>query len=157
MDDLTSYWQPRLPPDAIAVPWDDAPRCCWRCGDDGPMERCHIVPAARGGADAPENLIRLCPHCHREQPNVADPDATWAWLRATRHWGYGRRHAAWLDAYAALYGEDAPSRGQPAAVIEALREELAGAVRHWGHADLNPATIAACVRRAEERAVGTPP
>lgn len=151
MDDLTEYWRTRLPVDAIAVPWEEAGTHCWRCGDFGPMERCHIVPAARGGSDGPENKIRLCPHCHREQPNVTDPAATWAWLRATQHWGYGRRHGAWLDAYAALYGEGGPTRGNPETIGAALQEELAAAVRHWGHADLNPATLAACVRRAEER------
>lgn len=153
MDDLTAYWHTRLPDGAIAVSWEEAGTLCWRCADFGPMERCHIVPAARGGANTPANLIRLCPHCHREQPNVEDPAVTWAWLRATRHWGYGRRHGAWLDAYAALYGEDGPTpRGNPETVGAVLQEELAAAVRHWGHADLNPATLAACVRRAEERA-----
>ena len=150
MDDLTEYWQTRLEPGSIFVTWDDAPRCCWRCGDTDSLQRCHLVPDSRGGTAIPSNLIRLCLRCHREQPNVGDPAMTWAWLRGTQHSGALRRFEQWVDAYHRMFGEGPGLHGgDPAALADRLKAELDAAVRHWGEPHVNAATMAACVRRAE--------
>lgn len=150
MDDLTEYWRTRLDDGAIFVPWEDAHRSCWRCGDADSLQRCHLVPESRGGTTDPSNLVRLCLRCHREQPNVDDPAMTWAWLRGTQHSGALRRFEEWVDAYERMFGEE-PGRhgGDPAAIAGRLKAELDAAVRHWGEPGLNAATMAACVRRAE--------
>jgi hypothetical protein len=50
---------------------DRADMTCEWCGDetDAP-EVHHIKPRAEGGPNNPENLIVLCPNCHREKPDV---------------------------------------------------------------------------------------
>lgn len=46
-------------------------RKCALCGwhiDNGPMGGCelhHIIPVSMGGSDEKENLILLCPNCHK--------------------------------------------------------------------------------------------
>ena len=78
-------------------------------------------------------------------------DATWRWLRATLHLGYFRRHAEWYDAYELAYGEP-PLTGSvvdPETLGARVMAALEDAVTHWGESGLNPATMAACVRKAE--------
>lgn len=153
-NDLVTHWQPVIPQHWIAGPWEEAHRHCWRCWVDGPLQRCHIVPASRGGADEPRNLILLCTRCHREQPNVRTPQATWTWLRSTLHSGAMRFAEEWLAAYEFSYGEEPLTQtvADPERFGARLSAELVDAVAHWGDGRLNPATIAACVRKAEGRA-----
>ena len=42
--------------------------------------RCHIVPAALGGPDAPENLFLLCPQCHVISPDTVNYSAFIRWV-----------------------------------------------------------------------------
>ena len=40
---------------------------CYFCGDDSDvLERHHVVPKRHGGSDKPENLVTVCPTCHRK-------------------------------------------------------------------------------------------
>lgn len=38
---------------------------CQRCGATVGLEVHHVVPLARGGSNAPDNLVTLCGDCHR--------------------------------------------------------------------------------------------
>lgn len=44
---------------------------CRACGRGEPLEAAHIIPRSRinadGGAEHPDNIIPLCPPCHRAQ------------------------------------------------------------------------------------------
>lgn len=150
MDDLAAYWIKRLPIAGIAVSWEMAGAHCWRCARMGGLQRCHLIPASRGGVDEPSNLIRLCVDCHKQQPNVSDPGATWAWLATTQHDGGVRDTIAWMDVYESMYGHPPGQHGSPDTIKAALLAALSAAVKHYGEASLSPATIAACVRDAEE-------
>ena len=46
------------------------------------LERCHIIPRSLNGEDVPSNFVLLCSRCHLNNPNVADPEVMWDWLRA---------------------------------------------------------------------------
>jgi 5-methylcytosine-specific restriction endonuclease McrA len=39
---------------------------CEKCGwDKATCDRHHVVPLSAGGDDSPDNIIVLCPNCHR--------------------------------------------------------------------------------------------
>ncbi|MFK0292274.1 HNH endonuclease [Streptomyces sp. NPDC090442] len=56
----------------------DEPIClvCWQA----PVERAHVVPESLGGSNDVRNFALLCPHHHREAPDVADAEAFWSWV-----------------------------------------------------------------------------
>ncbi|MFI9628541.1 HNH endonuclease [Streptomyces sp. NPDC052042] len=56
----------------------DEPICliCWQT----PVERAHVVPESLGGSNDVRNFALLCPHHHREAPDVADAEAFWSWV-----------------------------------------------------------------------------
>lgn len=80
------------------------------------LERCHIVPDSLGGEDTPSNFVILCRRCHLDNPNVADPEIMWDWLRA---YGVPLYDTFWtiqgMDEYKKIYGvsvmEEFRSRG----------------------------------------------
>jgi hypothetical protein len=100
---ILTYWRPWL----LARGFDDmdCPRC-WRC--DRParvegrgrghteaelwsnargLERCHIVPRALGGSDAPDNIVLLCGSCHAVAPDVRERELFMLWLSSeTPRW-----------------------------------------------------------------------
>ena len=39
---------------------------CYFCGEDGVLDAHHIVPQRHGGSDDVENLVKVCPTCHRK-------------------------------------------------------------------------------------------
>ena len=78
------YWSRRIDEDEISTDWREADTHCWRCGCQRNLERCHIVPHTLGGTDEPSNIVLLCKRCHREGPNVTDPEIMWDWIRAYR-------------------------------------------------------------------------
>lgn len=45
-----------------------------------PVERAHIIPVARGGSDAPNNLLLLCRGCHQDSPDTTNPHYMFGWL-----------------------------------------------------------------------------
>lgn len=77
------YWSSRVPESDLGVDWVDAHIYCWRCGTASGFQRCHIVPRSLGGTDGPENTICLCPRCHDQAPDVADPEFMWKWVKET--------------------------------------------------------------------------
>lgn len=65
---------------------------CWACyyyaeswPDDwnkaSGLDRCHIVPRAKGGSDEPLNIVLLCERCHEESPDHAESEYLFAWMR----------------------------------------------------------------------------
>lgn len=60
------------------------------------LERCHIVPHALGGADAPDNMFLLCGRCHHESPDTTNPRNFFRWV-------YNRRKSYTLG-YLSLRG-----------------------------------------------------
>lgn len=38
---------------------------CQICGWDGPCDRAHIIPKSKGGTYKSNNVLILCPNCHR--------------------------------------------------------------------------------------------
>lgn len=66
----------------MSVDWSEAHTHCWRCGCEKNLQRCHIVPDSLGGKDEPGNIVLLCERCHKEGPNVSDPQIMWDWIRA---------------------------------------------------------------------------
>lgn len=45
---------------------------CGRVGDSSSLHSHHIHPSWAGGEDTLENLVTLCPHCHRFAPESSD-------------------------------------------------------------------------------------
>lgn len=80
--EAVDYWSRHQSECGLSVDWAEAHERCWRCGCERDIERCHIVPDALGGPDAPENIVLLCKRCHAEWPNVKDPEIMWDWLKA---------------------------------------------------------------------------
>ena len=59
-----------------------AEKRCWRCGKETELQRCHLIPDSLGGKDEASNIVLLCDKCHKEGPNVADPEIMWDWIKA---------------------------------------------------------------------------
>jgi len=51
-----------------------------------PLQRCHVVPAALGGADEPANLFLMCRECHDRAPNTASREYFLRWA-TSQSWG----------------------------------------------------------------------
>lgn len=75
--EIVDYWFSRVYEGDLSVDASEAHERCWRCGYQTKLERCHIIPHSRGGADEPSNLVLLCKKCHLENPNVSDPEIMW--------------------------------------------------------------------------------
>ena len=80
--DIINYWYSQYDESELSVDYAKAHKRCWRCGEERSLEKCHIVPRALQGVDAPSNLVLLCKKCHLENPNVSDPEIMWDWLKA---------------------------------------------------------------------------
>ena len=79
---IVNYWVQHVDESDLSVDFSEAEERCWRCGCKRNLERCHIVPDSLGGEDMPSNFVLLCKRCHMDNPNVADPEIMWDWLRA---------------------------------------------------------------------------
>lgn len=82
LSEIIAYWSKHVNESGLSVDWSEAENHCWRCGCKKNLERCHIIPNSLGGKDEPSNLVLLCKRCHAEDPNVADPEIMWDWIRA---------------------------------------------------------------------------
>lgn len=64
----------RRPPsiDQIAEHWNLPSDECWKCGDEGPVERAHLVDRFEyetgAGLDGVQNLALICFPCHKRMP-----------------------------------------------------------------------------------------
>jgi hypothetical protein len=66
------------------------------------LQRCHLVPYAKGGSDEPDNLVLLCQECHKDAPDCLDPDIVLAWI--ARRGSFLRQIHARMQAAAAGAG-----------------------------------------------------
>ena len=89
MREIAKYWETRVDECEWSIDWREAESHCWRCGYKKRLQRCHIIPAALGGKDEPENMVILCVRCHAENPNVEDPEIMWDWIKAYNTSCYG--------------------------------------------------------------------
>lgn len=154
--EIVDYWAGYASESGLSVDFAEAHERCWRCGCRRSLERCHIVPDSLGGEDTPSNFVILCKRCHLDNPNVADPEVMWDWLRAysvpfyDTFWGtygmeeykkiYGRSFAEELQARGIL--PDDPEFGT---ILDQQRERVS---YHFGDPHLNLATLAGIFRMA---------
>jgi HNH endonuclease len=155
--EIVEYWEVRQDECGLSVDWAEAHERCWRCGYKTALHRCHIIPAALGGPDEPSNLVLLCERCHREAPNVVDPEFMWQWLRAH---GVPFYDSYWtlrgILEYEKIFGRKPFANAQTGALTDEvlltlLRPLFGKVVTHFGEGRLNPSTIAWCLREAERQ------
>ena len=107
---IAGYWNTQRP---LGMKWEKFPADkCWRCfvsfsqrGESESGNRCHIVPSMLGGSDSKENLILLCNRCHREAPDVPDPEFIWYWIEHTRFEDSARIAANIFHVYELIFGQ----------------------------------------------------
>lgn len=156
--DIARYWMALQDECELSVDWAEAEEICWRCGCKRNLERCHIIPASLGGKDEPANLVLLCERCHKDGPNVSDPEVMWDWIRA---YGYPFYNHFWITygqkEYEFIYGnrfmddmksviEYAKDKASEEEILtfcqEALRETEIESSVHFGQSYFNTATMA---------------
>lgn len=81
-NEIVEAWSNEIESGSVNVTLKNAHTTCWRCGVKKRLDRCHIVPHSKGGADVPNNFVLLCKHCHFDNPNLDRVDVIWDWLRA---------------------------------------------------------------------------
>lgn len=89
----------------VSVVFDWGEPCCWACdkpiigkyeknrgkevdferlwNDDTlkkKLERCHIIPRAKGGEDTPSNMFLLCSECHEVSPDTVNDENFFRWV-----------------------------------------------------------------------------
>lgn len=81
---IADYWMQHIDECGFPVDRAEAHEHCWRCACKRKLEKHHIIPKSLGGSDGPENLVLLCLQCHRNAPNVNNPQILWDWIREAR-------------------------------------------------------------------------
>lgn len=120
------------------------------------MQRCHIIPESLGGKDEPSNLVLLCHKCHLDNPNVADPEIMWDWIRAygvpfyDTFWDLMGRKEYELIYNRSFYSELIDIGIEPEEANELMKFYLPKIFKnvsfHYGHPYMNTATIAGAYR-----------
>ncbi len=165
-EEIVEYWKKTTWFLDLDIPVEQAARCCWRCGSDQDVQRCHIVPDALGGGSEESNLVLLCARCHAEGPNLQDERIMLDWIKSYRE---KCRNDFWLSAameeYERIYGKDVRDEveeilcreqiqmGADEAMSELrllVNEASTRATFHFGQTWLNNASIAGCFRLALE-------
>jgi len=153
--DIVWHWSHVKDECHVSVDWTDAHERCWRCAYKAALDRCHIIPESLGGEDIPENLVLLCKRCHREAPNVNDPEAMWIWIQSQRAVFYD---SFWtirgIEEFERMFGRQPFSETTLVKVTpsEIIQRAIKTATIHFGEGRLNPSTIAFVLRTAEELA-----
>lgn len=95
----------------------------WNNGDvKKKLQRCHIIPAALGGADDPSNLFLLCTNCHYFSPDTTNPRSFFRWVARRRKGGeFYRLTDMWLVPKLNL---ELTERGLPS--VEIIAERIEG-------------------------------
>lgn len=104
-EEIVSYWVSRVDESDLSIDSCESKERCWRCATKAKLDLCHIIPDSLSGKDTPSNFVLLCKRCHREGPNVADPDIMWDWIKSYKVSFYD---TFWflqgLDEYENIYG-----------------------------------------------------
>lgn len=156
--EIVDYWMRHEEECGLSVDWAEAHERCWRCGCKRGLQRCHIVPHALGGEDAPSNLVLLCGRCHLDNPNVADTEVMWDWIRA---YGVSFYDTFWnihgMIEYEKIYGISVQEELEKRKLAtekgmlefkEVLSAMFGRASWHFGDPHFNVATIAGVYRMA---------
>ncbi|MBC3926696.1 HNH endonuclease signature motif containing protein [Undibacterium sp. CY21W] len=158
--EIVAYWSHQEDESGLAIDWSEAHVRCWRCAYKAKLQRCHIIPASRGGPASVENLVLLCGRCHREAPNVSDSRLMWIWLRASclpfydMYWTV-RGAEEFENMFGRLpFSTSEFSKDMKDVAVELLRTEIGRATIHWGEGRLNPSTIASIFALVEEKLTG---
>lgn len=151
--EIVDYWFSIVDECGLSVDASEALERCWRCGYEELLERCHIIPDSLGGEDTASNLVLLCRRCHIENPNIADKDIMWDWLRAYSTTFYD---TFWvkqgLKEYEFIYGKSLDKEFAERNITdvekfnEIVREQFEITTYHFGHPYLNSATLAGMFR-----------
>lgn len=161
-EDIVNYWAAHQDECGLSVDWAEAKNICWRCGCERnvkrQLDRCHIIPDALGGKDEPSNLVLLCPRCHKDGPNVSDPEVMWDWIRAYGHpfynlfwvtYGqkeyefiYGNKFMDDIKTIMERAGDKASEEEFLAFFKKALSETVEESSIHFGQPYFNTATMA---------------
>ncbi|MQC17313.1 MAG: HNH endonuclease [Chloroflexi bacterium] len=62
---VTGARRERIPDDTRLFVWQRDGGCCVRCGAEDDLQFDHLIPVARGGGNAAENVQILCGSCNR--------------------------------------------------------------------------------------------
>lgn len=81
-EEIVNYWVKYVDASDLSIDFSEAHERCWRCGCKRKLERCHIIPDSLGGEDTPSNFVLLCSRCHLDNPNVANKEIMWDWLKS---------------------------------------------------------------------------
>lgn len=72
--DLDRARRERIPPAVRAFVWERDEGACVGCGAQEDLQFDHVIPVARGGGNAPDNLQVLCGDCNRRKSDaIAGP------------------------------------------------------------------------------------
>ena len=156
------YWMQYIDECDLSVDWSEAESHCWRCGCERHLERCHIIPDSLGGKDEPANIVLLCKRCHKEGPNVSDPEIMWDWIKA---YNVSLYNTFWviqgMKEYEFIYkrsvqdelayileeaGYDEVHGGMEEVIKEVVRSTYQKASMHFGQPYFNTATMAGVYR-----------
>ncbi|MCM3749266.1 HNH endonuclease [Paenibacillus pasadenensis] len=150
---IVDYWFSIVDECDLSVDASEAHERCWRCGYKQSLERCHIIPSSLGGEDTVSNLVLLCRRCHLENPNIANKDIMWDWLRAHKATFY---NTFWvkqgMKEYNFIYGKSLEDEFAERGITdvsnfnEIVREQMEKTTFHFGHPYLNSATLAGVFR-----------
>lgn len=155
IEDIVDYWSRNEDECGLSVDFSEAHERCWRCGCERNLQRCHIVPHSLGGKDEPSNLVLLCKRCHLDNPNVADKEIMWDWLKAYAVPFYDTFwNIQGLEEYKKIYSismeEEWHKRNitekEAEELKEILHEQIQKASYHFGDPHLNVATLAGIYR-----------
>lgn len=151
--EIVDYWFSIVDECGLSVDASEAHERCWRCGYKRSLERCHIIPNSLGGEDTASNLILLCHRCHLENPNIANKEIMWDWLRAYSTTLYD---TFWvkqgMKEYEFIYGKSIEEEFVERSITDAskfneiFREQMKKTTFHFGHPYLNSATMAGVFR-----------
>lgn len=152
---IVEYWEQYVDESSLSIDFAEAGERCWRCGCKRNLERCHIIPQSLNGEDVPSNFVLLCSRCHLDNPNVADPEVMWDWLRAYKVSFYD---TFWIvqgmKEYEKIYGksfkEELKARkideSDSGEIYDIMKEQVSKASYHFGDPHLNVATLAGIIR-----------
>jgi len=145
---ITNFWKTKVNEEDIGTYWLQAETHCWRCGNESPLEKCHIVPNSRGGAEEDSNLILLCKKCHRDAPNHTNAEYMWLWIKTSSN----KLDDFWLikakEEYRNMFGEelwsgiDTSKKANIELIAKLVTDEVRETTHHLGEGLLNPSTEA---------------
>jgi len=151
--EIADYWRDKIDESSLSVDWCDSLTHCWRCGYKTKLQRAHIVPAGLKGSDTPNNLVLLCGRCHRDAPNIGNPEYMWIWIKAHKTTFYNTMWTiAGMAEFEKLFGYP-PFANTTGITPEEMTKEISSAIEntiiHFGEGKLNVATIACVLKEVE--------